>query len=103
MPARLEVDARRLQVNNATMQTIFRDLSRARRAAEFAADKYRSLADTTAASGFPEMLALAGLTYVFFAENYCSGVPFSTASENGTFTFGPPLTTTQILDTASST
>src|SRR2546426_9506443 len=83
-PTRIEVDARRIQVNNATMQTVFRDLSRARRAAEVAADKYRALADTTASSGFPEMLALAGLTYVFFAENYCSGVPFSNASENGT-------------------
>jgi len=101
-PTRIEVDARRIQVNNATMQTVFRDLSRARRAAEFAADKYRALADTTASSGFPEMLALAGLTYVFFAENYCSGVPFSRASESGTFTFGPALTTTQILDTAIS-
>src|SRR5207247_9159519 len=83
------------------MQDISRDLSRARRATEFAASRYRTLApDTTAETGFPEMLALAGFTYVFFAENYCSGVPFSTVNEDGSLTFGPPLTTTQMLDTA---
>jgi len=30
LSTRIEVDARRIQVNNATMQTVFRDLSRAR-------------------------------------------------------------------------
>src|SRR5213593_151990 len=100
-PTRIEVDARAIQVTNATMQDIFRDLSRARRATEFAASRYRALApDTTAETGFPEVLALAGFTYVFFAENYCSGVPFSAANDDGTLSFGPALTTPQILDTA---
>src|SRR5437588_11239784 len=46
------------------------------------------------------MLSLAGFTYVFFAENYCSGVPFSTVNADGSFTFGGPLTRQQVLDTA---
>jgi hypothetical protein len=46
------------------------------------------------------MLALAGFTYVFFAENYCSGVPVSKAQADGQLVFGAPLTTTQLLDTA---
>ena len=100
-PTRIEVDARAIQVSNATMQDIFRNLSRARRSAEFAASRYRTLApDTTKETGFPEALALAGFTYVFFAENYCSGVPFSTVNDDGTLSFGPPLTAAQILDTA---
>lgn len=108
-PTRIEVDRRSIAIDNGTAQTWFRTLSRARRAVEFAAGKYREFsdtvkfkpaADTTKLTGFPEMLALAGYTYVFFAENYCSGVPFSTALPDGTLIYGAPLTTTQMLDTA---
>ena len=35
-----------------------------------------------------------------FAENYCSGVPFSNAQPDGTIQYGTPLTTLQMLDTA---
>jgi starch-binding outer membrane protein, SusD/RagB family len=48
-----------------------------------------------------EMLALAGYTYVFFAENYCSGVPFSESPRVGFAPeYGSPLQTNQILDRA---
>src|SRR5260370_36842786 len=46
------------------------------------------------------MPRLAGYTDVFFAENYCSGVPVSTVNPDGSVTFGTPLTTAQLLDTA---
>jgi starch-binding outer membrane protein, SusD/RagB family len=48
-----------------------------------------------------EVLALAGYTYVFFAENYCSGVPFSESPRIGFAPeYGSPLETNQILDRA---
>src|SRR5207245_4451149 len=91
---------RQPQIESATLQTVFRNLYRARRSAEVAVQKFRQFADTTVDAGLSEMLSLAGFTYVFFAENYCSGVPFSAVNDDGTFTFGGPLTTQQMLDTA---
>jgi len=109
-PTRIEVDRRGpILVDNGTAQNWFRTLSRARRAAEFAVAKYREFsdatkftpaADTTKLSGLSEMLSVAGFTYVFFAENYCSGVPFSTANADGSLVYGSPLTSQQELDTA---
>ena len=51
-------------------------------------------------AGFPEVLSLAGLTYVLFAENYCGAVPVSTINDDGSFNFGGPLTVNQELDSA---
>jgi hypothetical protein len=48
------------------------------------------------------MLALAGFTYVYFAENYCSAVPFSERLPNGTIQNGMPLSTKAILARAMS-
>jgi hypothetical protein len=45
------------------------------------------------------MLALAGLTYVYFAEDFCSGVPVS-RTVGGVIEYGDQLTTDQMLDTA---
>jgi hypothetical protein len=100
-PDRINVDRRFVEINGGTMATVFRNLSRARRSAEVAAANYRQLApDTTATSGLSEMLSLAGFTYVMFGENYCSGVPISNVAADGSLTFGAPLTTVQVLDTA---
>ena len=46
-----------------------------------------------------EMLALAGFTYIYFAESYCSGVPFG-RTVGDSLVFGAPLTTTETFDTA---
>ena len=99
-PDRVFTDARQPQPESGTLTGIFRNLHRARHSAEVAAEKFRTLSDTTTNSGRSEMLSLAGFTYVFLAENYCSGVPVSTVNPDGSFTFGDPLTTTQLLDTA---
>jgi hypothetical protein len=45
------------------------------------------------------MHSLAGFTYIFAAENYCSGMPYSKV-ENGELQYGGPLTTVQSLDIA---
>ena len=100
-PTRIEVDARRINVTNATTQTVFRNLHRARRATEFAAQSYVDLlADPTTDAGYAETLALTGFIYLFFAENYCSGVPVSQANPDGSLEYGTPLTTAQLYDTA---
>jgi hypothetical protein len=99
-PDRILADARQPQIESATLQTIFRNLHRARVSAEGAAQKFRQFADTTVDAGLSEMLSLAGFTYVFFADNYCSGVPFSSVNADGSFNYGGPLTTAQMRDTA---
>jgi hypothetical protein len=100
-PTRIEVDGRRIQTTNATMALWFRNLQRARRSAEFSVERYRTLApDTTTQTGFPEVLALAGYTYIFMAETWCSGVPVSHVLPDGSFEYGRPLTTVELLDTA---
>jgi len=101
-PTRIEVDARGpIQKTNADVGLWFRNMQRARRAAEFAAERYRTLSpDTTKETGFPEVITLAGYTYIFLAETWCSGVPVSQVDAAGKLTYGAPLTTTQLLDTA---
>ena len=101
-PTRIEVDARGpIRTDNADVGLWFRNMHRARRAAESAAAKYVELSDPTTQSGYPEVLNLAGYVYVFFAETWCSGVPVSSVSSTGdVFTYGVPLTTKELLDTA---
>ncbi|HET7251363.1 MAG TPA: hypothetical protein VFI79_16040 [Gemmatimonadales bacterium] len=97
-PTRIEVDARTIHTTNADLDTWFRTLSRSRRSVENAAGRYAQLAKGD--PGYPEMLSLAGYTYIFFAENYCNGVPISQATPSGTLVYGDPLTNAQLLDTA---
>src|SRR6266550_7432700 len=99
-PTRIEIDRRATLVTNGTLTGWFRTLSRTRRSMEFAAGRFRTLSDTTANSGLAEMLSLSGYTYLWFAENWCSGVPFSTANPDGSLVFGQPLTRGEMTDTA---
>jgi hypothetical protein len=101
-PDRIQVDARQTDPTSGTMANVFTDLSRARVAAENAVAQFRKFADTTKDAGLSEMLSLTGFTYVMFAENYCSGVPFSNVQPDGSIHYGIPLTTPQTLDTAIS-
>lgn len=98
-PTRTEVELRGIGRDNTTMAPIFLDLSRARASAERAARKYAEFGQPNAV-GRAEALALAGFAYVFFAENYCSGVPFSTLGDDLAITFGQPQTTAQTLGAA---
>jgi starch-binding outer membrane protein, SusD/RagB family len=100
-PTRIEIDRRNAQITNGTLGGWFRTLSRARRSVEFAAQAYERFAPVlNGESGYPEMLSLSGFSYLFFAENWCSGVPFSTINEDGTFTFGQALTSRQMFDSS---
>lgn len=103
-PTRIEIDRRGpIAINNATAEGWFRTISRARNITAIAAVRFREYSpDTTRDVGLSEVLSLNGFTYLFFAENYCSGVPFSTALPDGSLIYGDPLTTLQMLDTAEA-
>jgi hypothetical protein len=101
-PTRKEYDMRGpIDVRNGTLLTVFRNIQRARRAAERAAATIRDVVEIPAEDArVGESFALAGTVYNFLGEHYCSGVPISTADEDGTLTFGEPLTTTELFDEA---
>jgi hypothetical protein len=100
-PTRREIDFRNIQNTNSNNDAVYRQLQRARTAAERAASSYVRLANNTSASQ-AEAYSLAGYVYTFFAENYCGGVPFSTLNEDGTITPAGANTTAQILAIASA-
>ena len=95
---RQEVDRGRISIDNGTNQAVFRNMHTARRAAEFAAERFEEHAPGSA--GHATVLNVAGYTYVLFGENYCPGVPFSSVSQEGQFQFGQPLSTDAMFDEA---
>src|SRR6266550_7458977 len=102
-PTRIEIDQRAMTLTNTSLIGTFFDLTRARASADLAIRTYRESAKTTADStGFPEVLAMTGFTFILFAENYCGGVPISTQEPDGSFTFGAAEKTNTLLDSAIS-
>ena len=99
-PTRIEVDARTIQPTNADVDLWFRRMHQARNSAEKAAASFARFAFPPSDPHHAEMLRLAGMTYIFFAETWCSGVPVSHLNADGSITYGTPLTTVQLLDTA---
>lgn len=97
-PTRNEVDARHIQLTNSSSEAQFIRLSRARASADRASLRYNTFAPDSA--GHSLALSLSGFSAVLFAENYCSGVPFSTFTDDGELQFGEPETTTQVLQRA---
>lgn len=96
-PTREQVDQREILASNGTMQDQYEDLHQARNAAEEAASRLEEFfpGDTRIA----EMYNLAGYTYTFFGENYCSGVPYSRVVD-GEIEYGTPLTTEETFGRA---
>jgi len=72
---------------------VYFNLHKARVALEGAASALQQYLDTNT-TRIGEMLALSGMTYVYFAENYCSAVPFSARQPDGSILYGTPETTT---------
>jgi len=104
---RIEIDARYTSFDNANNDNVFRNLARSRQSAELAAAKFAELAPTflpAEVNGFntqrAEILNLAGMDYVLFAEIYCSGVPFDSVTSDGGIVGKPGLTTALMLRTA---
>src|SRR5262245_44211915 len=98
-PTRIEYDSRAINEKNGTLTTVYFNLHKARVALEGAATALQTYVPTDTAR-IGEVLALAGYTYVYFAENYCPAVPYSTRLDNGDIEYGQPQTTTQTLDLA---
>jgi hypothetical protein len=95
---RLFVNRRVDLESNPSMLTFYRNLHRARAGASRAIGILQTTAPTPRFN-IGELYMLRGFSEIFFAELYCSGVPFSV--EDGVTTqFGDPLTTVQILNRA---
>lgn len=97
-PTRITVDNRDAEPGNGTLRGIFLDMSQSRVSAERAGTLYQQFDSTNVFHA--EMLNLAAYTYVLFAEDYCSGVPFDAVNANGSITNGQPLTTDSIYGRA---
>jgi hypothetical protein len=97
-PDRIAWDQRDVRSNNSSLGGLFTDLARARAFGEVASDRYNRFGADE--EGHAEVLALAGYAYVMFAENFCSGVPVSTLEDDGTITYGEPLTRDELLQSA---
>jgi len=99
-PSQQEIDQRTPSVDNPSVSDPYRNLHKARVGAENAAQALQEFSltpnDTTEVA---EMLAIAGFSYVYFAENYCSGIPFGRTSGDS-LAFGTPRTTAETFDTA---
>lgn len=102
-PTRKEYDQRGpIDARNGTLLAVFRSIHRARRSAERSAAVLRDVVtDPVVDSRVGESFALAGTIYNYLGEQYCSGVPISTASEDGTLTFGNPMTTVELFTEAA--
>ncbi|HEY9443957.1 MAG TPA: hypothetical protein VIQ25_12040 [Gemmatimonadales bacterium] len=99
-PTEQEVDQRRVFENNSTLFDMYWYLHRARAAAENAAVALRQLSpDPDGTNEIGEVLSLAGFSYVYFGEDFCSGVPFSRL-DGDTIAFGEPQTTAEIFNSA---
>jgi hypothetical protein len=97
-PPRIAVDNRVVTPGNISMRGIFFDLSQARVSTERAANLYQKFDPTNVLRA--EMLNLAGYSYLMFAENYCSGVPFDSVGFDGSVHYGMPLPTDSVYGRA---
>ena len=99
-PSEQEVDQRTTAVINPSLSDIYRNLHHARRGAEVAAAALQELElEPDSTTDVAEMQAIAGFTYVYFGEDFCSGVPFSKQVGDSSV-FGGPNTTTEIYEMA---
>lgn len=96
-----DIDRRNIETNNGNLLTVYQYMHRARNIAERAADQYTQTSRNGSAD-HAMVTNLAGYMYVMFAENFCSGVPFSRTTFTGELTFGSAMTTAQMLDTADA-
>jgi hypothetical protein len=99
-PDRVQADARQTDPASGTFTTLFRNLARSHLSSKSAAQRFRDLSDTLRNTGLSEMLTLQAYTRLFYAENYCSGVPLSYPNPDGSVAYGVQLTSSQMLDSA---
>ena len=91
-----QMDLRAVREEAAAWQPTYLNLHRAREGAEKAAKALTAFNPTDPRIG--EMYAISALVHIFFGEDYCSGVPFSTTDPE--LTYGDPQSTTQTFQRA---
>lgn len=98
-PTRNDVDRRNINERNGTMLGQYRQLHRARNSADNAVAPLMEFFPND--PRIAEMYSLAGYSYVLFAENYCSGVPFGQTPQGaGDPIQGTPTTTAEMYTAA---
>ena len=88
-PELKQMDLRAVREEADAWQGMYLNLHRAREGAERAAEALKAFNAQDPRVG--ELYALSGEIHIVLAEDYCSGVPFSTTQP--TLTYGTPLTT----------
>lgn len=94
----IEIDSRDVHPSNGSNTTVMRRLFQALTSANNASARYSATAPDD--PGHARTLSLAGYVYTLIAEDYCSGVPFSTINPDGSFNYGNPISTAEMLDAA---
>ncbi len=94
-----EIDSRSMQDTNGSIYTVYYRLHRARNLADQAEELLT--AENANSPYRAQMKAYSGYTFVFFAENWCSNVPFSHAPLGQGITFEPAIDKAAMLDTAA--
>jgi hypothetical protein len=98
-PTRTEMDVRDATATNSSISAQFLNMGAVHNDAVRALAQFAQFGAST--TGHAEMLNVDGMMYVYTAELFCSGVPFSTVDINtGKVTFSQFLQTDQMLDTA---
>jgi starch-binding outer membrane protein, SusD/RagB family len=98
-PTRIVLNQRNAQPSNGNLAGVYQDVGQAHNDDVRAFAQYQQFGPTS--PGLAELEALDGYLYLFIAEDWCSGEPWSTINiASGQVTNGPYLTTTQMLDTA---
>ncbi len=92
---RIQIDGRVALPGNQTLNGIFIDLASARAFADQADADYNKFAPND--DDHSLVLSYGGYAYIFFAENWCEGVPVSSINTSGVITYGVPLTRPQLL------
>jgi starch-binding outer membrane protein, SusD/RagB family len=98
-PTMREIDARDINDDNGSLLVVFQYLQRSRNWAEVAMEQYAAseLANT---ADHALVASLAGYSYIFFGENFCSGVPFGRATLDAALEYGEGRTTQEIFNLA---
>ena len=97
-PTRNEVDRREMDDRNGSLLGQYRNFHRARVGTKNAAERMAEILPGD--SRIAEMWNMNAYMNLFFAENYCSGVPFSDTPNEGDIVYGERQTTEEIYNAA---
>lgn len=97
-----DIDSRNItDLSNGVLTTVFQRIHRARNIADRTFAQFTAI-DKGSTVKAAQVANLSGYTFLFLAENFCSGVPVSKTELSGELVFGSPLTTAQLLDSAEA-